>query len=63
MARILTKRGAGIQLSLSQTTPKLLAERIIATLGTVVSYPDIPANGAQKAAQSIVQLLERFVKP
>jgi len=54
---MLTKHGAGLQLSLSNTTPESLAERIINILGTTVSYPDIPIDGAQKAAQSIVKLL------
>ena len=63
VARILTKRGAGTRLSLSQTTPELLAKKIVESIGADVSYPNIPIDGAQKAAQSIVQLLERFVKP
>jgi UDP-N-acetylglucosamine:LPS N-acetylglucosamine transferase len=57
VARILTQRGAGLKLNLSETTPELLAENITKLIGTIVSYPDIPNAGAQKAAQSIMNLL------
>lgn len=59
IARILKRRGAGTHLSLSQTTPGSLAHKIVALLGKDVSYPDIPKNGARKAAQYLVELLKK----
>ncbi len=60
VSRILTQRGAGLKLSLSHTTPELLAEKIILGMGTEVSYPDLPKDGALKASQSILKLIEKF---
>jgi UDP-N-acetylglucosamine:LPS N-acetylglucosamine transferase len=57
VSRILTQRGAGIKLKLSKTSPESLANKIMGAIGTKVTYPDIPKNGAQKAAQSIISLL------
>ncbi len=59
VSRILSQRGAGIKLVLSKTTPEYLADQIIKNIGQNVSYPDIPSDGAHKAAQSLVQLLEK----
>jgi hypothetical protein len=59
VSRILTQRGAGVKLRISKTSPELLADRIINTIGTNVTYPDIPKDGAQKAAQLLVNLLEQ----
>ena len=63
VARILTQRGAGIQMRYSDSTPVSLAERISSMLGIPAAYSKIPADGAQRAAQSIVQLLERSRLP
>lgn len=62
VSRILTQRGAGVKLVLSKTTPETLADKILSTIGTNVTYPDIPKDGAQKAAQLIVNLLEPHSK-
>jgi UDP:flavonoid glycosyltransferase YjiC (YdhE family) len=62
VSRILSQRGAGVKLRLSKTTPELLADQILKVLGTNVTYADIPRDGAQKAAQSLVKLLEQFSK-
>jgi len=59
VARILSHRGAGVEMSLSKTTPELLAEKIISTIGSSLSYPDLPANGAGKAARLLVDLLKK----
>jgi predicted glycosyltransferase len=59
VSRILTHRGAGVKLMLSKTSPELLADQILSTIGTNVTYPDIPKDGAQKAAQLLVNLLEQ----
>jgi UDP:flavonoid glycosyltransferase YjiC (YdhE family) len=59
VSRILTQRGAGVKLRLSKTSPELLADQIINNIGKNVIYPDIPKDGAQKAAQLLVNLLEQ----
>jgi UDP:flavonoid glycosyltransferase YjiC (YdhE family) len=58
VARNLLRRGAGIQMSFSKTTPSLLAEKISGALGVNIAYPQIPTDGAQKAVQLIIKLLE-----
>ncbi len=57
VARRLARHQAGIKMVYSQTTPEILADKVIANLGKKVNYPKIPVNGAQKAAQLISQLL------
>jgi len=57
VARRLTRHQAGVKVVYSQTTPEILADKVIANLGKKVNYPKIPVNGAQKAAQLISQLL------
>lgn len=54
---MLERHGAGLSLKVSQTTPELLADKIVKILGTTVSYPDIPCDGALKAAQAIAKHL------
>ena len=53
----LARHQAGVRMLYSQTTPEILAEKVIANLGKEVNYPAIPVNGAQKAAQLVNQLL------
>jgi UDP-N-acetylglucosamine:LPS N-acetylglucosamine transferase len=57
VAVALKKHGAGINMPYSKTTPESLAEAIISNIGKEVTYAPIPADGAQKAAQLISQLL------
>jgi len=59
VSRILTQRGAGVRMSLSKTTPELLAEKIISMIGRDLFYPVLPADGADKAARLLVKLLEK----
>ncbi len=60
VARMLKQHGAGIRMNLKDTTPESLARTIIDSIGKEVTYPDIPSDGAQKAAQHIVNLLGKF---
>ena len=53
----LARHRAGVKMVYSQTTPEILAEKVIANLGKSVNYPPIPVQGAQKAAQLICELL------
>ena len=57
VAERLTRHNAGVKMLYSQTTPSILAEKVISNLGNEVSYAHIPTDGAQKAAQLINQLL------
>ena len=56
VARILNEREIGIEMHYSKTTPEQLADKIIQLTGTKVNYPDLPVNGAQKAAELISTL-------
>ncbi|UCF62757.1 MAG: hypothetical protein JSW33_09215, partial [bacterium] len=46
----LERHRAGIRMDYSQTTPEILAEKIMSIFGTEPRYADIPLDGAQKAA-------------
>lgn len=59
VARNLQRRGAGIQMQLSKTTPSILAEKISIALGSKINYTGIPTDGAKKAADLILKLLHR----
>ena len=57
VAELLTRRGAGVRMSYSETTPVSLAKEVMSNIGKEVSYAPIAIDGAQKAAQLITQLL------
>ena len=44
---------------LPQVEIERIAQKIISTLGTSVYYPDLPADGADKAAQQLLKLLAK----
>jgi UDP-N-acetylglucosamine:LPS N-acetylglucosamine transferase len=53
----LARHKAGVKMVYSQTTPEILAEKVISNLGKSVNYSPIPVQGAQMAAQLIGELL------
>jgi len=53
----LARHQAGVKMVYSQTTPEILAGKVIANLGKSVNYPPIPVQGAQKVSQLIGELL------
>jgi UDP-N-acetylglucosamine:LPS N-acetylglucosamine transferase len=57
VAERLARHQAGIKMVYPQTTPEILAEKVIANLGKNVDYPLIPVHGAQNAVQLIGDLL------
>ena len=54
----LKRLGAGIEMHYSKTTPELLAATILENIGKEVTWPRIPADGAKKAAEIILNQLE-----
>ena len=54
----LERQGAGIRMKYSETTPESLAEVVLSNLGKEVEYPNIPTDGAKKAAQIINRMLQ-----
>jgi UDP-N-acetylglucosamine:LPS N-acetylglucosamine transferase len=53
----LARHGAGVRMSLSQTTSQELARAILANIGKAATYPPIASDGAEKAAELICELL------
>jgi UDP:flavonoid glycosyltransferase YjiC (YdhE family) len=53
----LARHKSGVRMEYTSTTPESLAEAIVNNLGKKADYRDIPADGAQKAATLICQLL------
>ena len=57
VAERLERHQAGVKMIYSQTSPEILAEKVIANIDKKVNYPPIPTDGAQKAAHLISQFL------
>jgi UDP:flavonoid glycosyltransferase YjiC (YdhE family) len=55
----LARHGAGIRMDLSATTPEMLASQMIRNIGIRVGYPQVPMDGAARAAEVILDRLER----
>lgn len=53
----LARHSAGVRMEYSETTPETLADAILKNLNKEVNYPEIPTDGAQKAAKLISSLL------
>jgi len=57
VARILNERKTGVEMNYSKTTPENLANKIVELTGAEVNYPELPVNGAKKAAEFIATLI------
>lgn len=53
----LARHRAGIRLSYGQTTPAVLADYVASNLGKEVRWESIPADGARRAAELVLQQL------
>ncbi|MFH1574649.1 MAG: glycosyltransferase [Acidobacteriota bacterium] len=59
VARILRRRGAGVEMKRSATSPAMLAKVVVDMVGADVNCPRIPTDGAHRAARHIVELMQR----
>jgi hypothetical protein len=59
IANRLARHVAGVRMNLSGTTPETLAAQIVRHIGTRVSYPQVPFDGASRAAEVILDRIER----
>jgi UDP-N-acetylglucosamine:LPS N-acetylglucosamine transferase len=57
VASRLTRHQAGEKMLFSQTTPQLLAEKVISNIGKEVNYATLNTDGARNSAQIINKLL------
>jgi UDP-N-acetylglucosamine:LPS N-acetylglucosamine transferase len=55
IASRLARQGAGVRMTQGRTTPSSLADAIVANVGREVTYAQIPAEGARRAAQIILE--------
>jgi len=62
VASRLLRLGAGVKMSFSQTTEASLAEAALKNIGREVSYPSLPIDGASRAADLILPLLQGAFK-
>ena len=58
IAHNLRKHHIGVEMRYSKTDPAMLGEKIVALCGTAVKYPDIPLDGAERAASLVAPLLK-----
>jgi UDP-N-acetylglucosamine:LPS N-acetylglucosamine transferase len=58
VAKRLERHGAGVKMRFSTTSPRDLAEKIVAHIGRSVTYGAIPAGGAERLAEIAKRLLE-----
>jgi len=58
VAKRLARHGAGERMLYSKTTPERLAEVVVGQLGREASWPDIPTDGAWRAAELIHKLAQ-----
>jgi UDP:flavonoid glycosyltransferase YjiC (YdhE family) len=55
IASRLARQGAGVRMTQGRTTPSSLADTIVANIGREVTYAQIPAEGARRAARIILE--------
>ena len=55
VASRLARQGAGVRMTQGHTTPSSLADAIVANVGREVTYAQIPAEGARRAAKIILE--------
>jgi UDP:flavonoid glycosyltransferase YjiC (YdhE family) len=53
----LERHRAGVRMFLSETSPRELADQVVATLATDISYAPIPVDGGARAAALIAEML------
>jgi UDP-N-acetylglucosamine:LPS N-acetylglucosamine transferase len=56
VAKRLARHGAGERMLYSETAPEMLAKAVFGLLGPEASWPEIPTDGARRAAELINQL-------
>lgn len=59
VAERLARHRAGVRMVFSQTTPSTLAERALEAIGQPVDYANISTDGARRAAELVLELLQR----
>jgi UDP-N-acetylglucosamine:LPS N-acetylglucosamine transferase len=62
VARRCERHGAGVKMDYSKTSPELLAKAVLLNFGKEVNYAAVPTDGAQKAAQTISEVLSKSSK-
>ena len=59
VARRIERHGAGMRLEFKHTAPEALAAAVLAHLGTEPHYPPIATDGAQRAAEHLLRLMNK----
>ena len=59
IAARLARHGAGLRMSLEESTPELLADAMVKLIGRDVTYPPVACTGASRAADVILDRLGR----
>lgn len=62
IAKNLREKNIGFEMKFSKTDPEMLAAKIIELYGKPVNYPNIPANGAERAVELILPYLEKHTQ-
>ncbi len=57
VAARLERLHAGVKMQFSQTTPAMLAEKVVSQIGSRVNYPAIPLDGAKNTVKVLRQII------